>query len=230
MALLTERSQADELMDDPALGTETFHAVLADLAKVNRVTLAHRPTLSFLGRAVGRLSSFRLLDVGFGDGDMLRAIARWARRRGIAAELTGIDLNPRSQAAAEAKPSPGARIRYLYGDYASLAGSGFDCVISSLVAHHMSHDQLLAFLRFMEAEADAGWFVNDLHRHGFAYGAWPLLATAMGWHPIVRADGQTSIARSFRSAEWHAMLAEAGIREASVRRWFPFRLCVERLR
>jgi 2-polyprenyl-3-methyl-5-hydroxy-6-metoxy-1,4-benzoquinol methylase len=230
MALLTERSQAEELMDDPALGAETFHAVLADLAKVNRITLAHRPTLSFLERAIGRLSSFRLLDVGFGDGDMLRAIAAWAGRRGIAAELTGIDLNPRSQAAAEARPSPGAPIQYLSGDYAELAGGRFDCVISSLVAHHMSRDQLVAFLRFMEAEAAAGWFVNDLHRHSFAYSTWPLLASTMGWHPIVRTDGHTSIARSFRPAEWRELLAEAGIRQASVRRWFPFRLCVERLR
>ena len=228
--MLAERRRADELMDDPALGAATYHAVLADLAKVNRITFAHRPTLDFLGRAVGRLSSFRLLDVGFGDGDMLRTIAAWANRRGIAAELTGIDLNPRSLDAAEAKPSPGAPIRYLAGDYASLAGGGFDCVISSLVAHHMSEAELLAFLRFMEAEAAAGWFVNDLHRHGFAYAAWPLLATAMGWHPIVRTDGHTSIARSFRAAEWHALLDRAGIRAAAVRRWFPFRLCVERLR
>ena len=228
--MLAERRQADELMDDPALGAATYQAVLSDLAKVNRVTFAHRPTLDFLDRAVGRLSSFRLLDVGFGDGDMLRAIAAWAKRRGIAAELTGIDLNPRSLATAEAKPSPGAPIRYLAGDYADLAGGGFDCVISSLVAHHMSEAELLAFLRFMEAEAGAGWFINDLHRHGFAYATWPLLATAMGWHPIVRTDGHTSIARSFRAAEWHALLDRAGIRAASVRRWFPFRLCVERLR
>jgi 2-polyprenyl-3-methyl-5-hydroxy-6-metoxy-1,4-benzoquinol methylase len=228
--MLAERRQADELMDDPALAAATYHAVLADLAKVNRVTFAHRPTLGFLRRAVGRRTHFRLLDVGFGDGDMLRAIAAWANRRGIAADLAGIDLNPRSQAAAEAKPSPGAPIRYLTGDYAGLVGGGFDCVVSSLVAHHMSEAELLAFLRFMEAEAAAGWFVNDLHRHGFAYTTWPLLAAAMRWHPIVRADGHTSIARSYRPAEWHALLDRAGIRDATVRRRFPFRLCVERLR
>ena len=228
--MLAERRHADELMDDPALDAATYHAVLADLAKVNRVTLAHRPTLSFLGRAVGTKRRFSVLDVGFGDGDMLRAIARWAQRRGLAAELTGIDLNPRSKAAAEAKPSAGPPISYLSGDYQALAGGGFDCVISSLVAHHMSKDELVAFLRFMEAEAAAGWFVNDLHRHGFAFSAWPLLASLMGWHRIVRLDGHTSIARSFRPAEWHALLDETGIREATVRRRFPYRLCVERLR
>ena len=228
--MLAERLRADELMDDPALDAETYHAVLADLAKVNRITLAHRPTLAFLERAVGNRKHFRLLDVGFGDGDMLRAVARWARRREIVADLTGIDLNPRSKTAAEAKPTPDSPIRYLSGDYRDLAGGGFDCVISSLVAHHMTGDQLSAFLRFMEAEARAGWFVNDLHRHGFAYLGWPLLASLMGWHRIVRLDGHTSIARSFRPGEWRELLAREGIAEARVRRQFPFRLCVERLR
>src|SRR5688572_2076156 len=172
--MLAERRVASELMDDPALGAENYHAVLADLAKVNRVTFAYRPTLAFLGRAVGRRTRFRLLDVGFGDGDILRAIARWAQRRGIPAALTGIDLNPRSVAAAEVTPSPGAPIRFLTGDYAELAGEGFDCVVSSLVAHHMTDDEMAAFLRFMEREVAAGWFVNDLHRHEFAYAAWPL--------------------------------------------------------
>lgn len=227
---LANRLLADELMDDPALDIATYRAVLADLARVNRATLAHRPTLGFLARAVGKRRRFSLLDVGFGDGDMLRAIAVWAKRRGLIADLTGIDLNPRSKAVAETKPSPGARIRYLSGDYAGLAGGGFDCVISSLVAHHMSESQLSAFLLFMEAESAAGWFVSDLHRHRLAYFAWPLLASIMGWHRIVRLDGHTSIARGFRPDEWRAALARVDIREARVRRHFPFRLCVERLR
>jgi 2-polyprenyl-3-methyl-5-hydroxy-6-metoxy-1,4-benzoquinol methylase len=228
--MLAERRQADELMDDPALDAATYHAVLTDLAKVNRITFAYRPTLDFLRRAVAKKSPFTLLDVGFGDGDMLRQVARWAKKNGIVAELTGIDLNSRSKAAAEAVRSPGAPIRYLTGDYADLAGSGFDCVISSLVTHHMTETELFDFLHFMEREARLGWFVNDLHRHGFAYTTWPLLSGAMRWHPIVRADGHTSIARSFRPAEWHERLDRAGIAEAKVRRWLPFRLCVERLR
>jgi 2-polyprenyl-3-methyl-5-hydroxy-6-metoxy-1,4-benzoquinol methylase len=228
--MLAERRQAEELMDDPALDPAIYRAVLADLAKVNRTTFAYRPTLDFLERATEGRSAFRLLDVGFGDGDMLRQIARWAYRRGLAAELTGVDLNPESKAAAEAKSSPGAPIHYLAGDYADLAGQSWDFVISSLVAHHMNHRELIAFLRFMEREARAGWFVNDLHRHGFAYLGYPVLATTMGWHPIVRHDGRTSIARSYRPTEWPAILAEARVEGATVRRRFPFRICVERIR
>ncbi|MEH3040945.1 MAG: methyltransferase domain-containing protein [Sphingomonas paucimobilis] len=224
------RSHAEEAMDDPALGAETYAAVLRDLAHVNTVTLAARPTLAFLDKMVRPGERLKLLDVGYGDGDMLRRIAHWAAKRGVAAELVGIDLNPRSEAIARADTPAGLPITYRTGDYADLAGAGWDVIVSSLVAHHMTHDQLVAFLRFMERYAARGWFVNDLHRHRFAHRGYPLLATLMRWHPIVRADGTLSIARSYRPDEWPAILAQAGIEDAKVRRRFPFRLCVERRR
>lgn len=125
---------------------------------------------------------------------------------------------------------PGLPIRYLTGDYADLAGQGWDVIVSSLVAHHMTRDELIAFLRFMESQAALGWLVNDLHRHRFAHAIFPLLARAMRWHRIVRLDGTLSIARSYRAREWPPLLAEAGITGARVFRAFPFRLCVEHRR
>ncbi|TPG52714.1 methyltransferase domain-containing protein [Sphingomonas glacialis] len=227
--MLERRAIAEELMDADDLAPDTYAAVVGDLAKVNVVTMAARPTLDFLRRSTVGRTHFKLLDIGFGDGDMLRRIARWAARRGINAELVGVDLNPRSARAAVAHTPADLPIRYLTGDYADLAGQGWDFVVSSLVAHHMDHDQLIAFLRFMAAESARGWLVNDLHRHGFAYRGFPLLATLARWHPIVRHDGTLSIARSYRPAEWPPILAEAGV-SARVYRAFPFRLCVEQLR
>ena len=228
--MLAERLITEEKMDDPALDAVTYAHVLHDLARVNRATMAYRPTLRFLSRAAARLRRFRLLDVGFGHGDMLRRIAGWAAQRSIAVELTGIDLNPNSVAAARAATPPNMPIAYRVGDYAELADDGYDFVISSLVAHHMTREQLVRFLAFMEREARLGWFVNDLHRHGFAYRGFPLLARTMGWHPIVREDGQTSIARAYRPHEWAPLLEDAGVAQARIRRTFPFRLCVERIR
>lgn len=227
---LSVRTQADERMDAEDLPADVLAAVLADLAQVNTVTMAARPTLGFLKRAVGDRRSFHLLDVGFGDGDMLRRIARWAQQRGIAADLVGIDLNPNAAPAARAHTAPEFNIDYRTGDYAALADEPWDVVVSSLVAHHMSHAQLVDFVRFMDANARVGWFVNDLHRHGFAHWGFPILATVAGWHEIVRADGTLSIARSYRPAEWPPILAEAGVTGAVVQRVFPFRLCVTKLR
>jgi SAM-dependent methyltransferase len=226
---LATRTIAEELMDADDLDAATYADVVGDLAKVNVVTMAARPTLDFLRRGTGGMTSFRLLDVGYGDGDMLRRIARWAKRRGLTADLVGVDLNPRSELAARAHTPDDLSIRYVTGDYADVAGDGWDFVVSSLVAHHMTHAQLVAFLRFMAAESRRGWLVNDLHRHSFAHWGFPILSRLAGWHRIVRLDGTLSIARSYRPDEWPPILAEAGV-EARVYRAFPFRLCVEHLR
>ncbi|WP_116091029.1 methyltransferase domain-containing protein [Sphingomonas crusticola] len=229
---LAVRSREPEQMDADDLPPDILAQVLADLGQVNSLTLARRPTIAFLRRALRGRRSFRLLDVGFGEGDMLRAIARWADRHDIDAELVGIDLNPNSAPAATAATPPDMPIAYRTGDYADLAGRGFDLIVSSLVAHHMTDMQLVAFLRFMEAEARLGWMVNDIHRHRLAYFGYPILARLMRWHRIVREDGTLSIARGFRPAEWPPLLAQAAIpaNAARVVRRFPFRLCVERLR
>ena len=97
-------------------------------------------------------------------------------------------------------------IDYRTGDYRDLAGERWDYRDQQL--RHASYDraQIDDFLRFMEAESALGWMVNDLHRHRFAWYGFPLLARLMRWHPIVREDGRLSIARSFRPAEWQAML------------------------
>jgi 2-polyprenyl-3-methyl-5-hydroxy-6-metoxy-1,4-benzoquinol methylase len=249
--MLRTRTIADELMDADDLDATTYASVVHDLAKVNTLTMARRPTISFLRAVRQRLVmkrmaallksddtlrhrlgpvQMKILDVGFGDGDMLRMVARWAGKNAVDATLVGIDLNPRSALAARATTPPSLNIDYRTGDYADLAGEEWDVVVSSLVAHHMTHDQLVAFIRFMDAEARGGWFINDLHRHGFAYRGFPLLATIMRWHPIVRHDGQLSIARSYRPHEWPAILAEAGVDNAVVARKFPFRLCVTKIR
>jgi 2-polyprenyl-3-methyl-5-hydroxy-6-metoxy-1,4-benzoquinol methylase len=223
---LAVRRDATELMDADDLPADIYAAVVGDLARVNVVTMAARPTLAFLSRRTRPGGRYRLLDVGFGDGDMLRRIEAWGARRDIGFDLVGIDLNPRSEAAARAHTPSGSAIAWRTGDYADCAGEGWDFVVSSLVAHHMTRAELVAFLRFMATQARVGWLVNDLHRHGFAYRGWPLLAGLMRWHPIVRHDGHVSIARSFRPAEWPPLLAEAGV-TARVYRAFPFRLCVE---
>ncbi len=230
MRSLAARALEDEQMDAADLDPAIYRRVVTELAQVNRVTLASWPTLAFVRRALGGARRFRLLEVGFGDGAMLRTIARWADQRGLAAELVGIDLNPKSAAVARDATPAGLAIDYRTGDYAALAGGGFDLIFSGLTVHHMTRPQQLAFLRFMEAEAARGWLIHDLRRSRFAYLAYPLLTALMRWHRIIREDGQLSIARSYRPEEWPPLLAEAGVADARVYRAFPFKLCVERLR
>ena len=231
MIMLKIRRRDEEQMDSAELDQATYARVLHDLARVNRWTFTAHPLFAFLDRAAKGLGRFRLLDVGFGEGDLLRRVALWAKPRGIAASLVGIDINPRSAAIARAVTPPDLRIEYLTGDYHTFLG-GFDFIVSSQVAHHMTDDQLRDFLHFMEQRAGSGWLISDLHRHAFAYHGFPLLARLLGVHRIVREDGQLSIARSFRPHEWRDILDQADIpvRGTAIVRRFPFRLSVERVK
>ena len=226
--------EREEEMDAAELPPERYARVLADLSRINGLTMAPRPTLGFLDRVRKRgvgTRPWRILDVGFGAGDMLARIARWGEKRGVPLELAGVDLNRKSEAVAAVRL--GERARLITGDYRSLAGQGWDIIISSLVTHHMTPVQRTEFLRFMEAEAARGWLINDLHRRRLPFAGYPLLATLAWVDPIVRRDGQLSVGRSFRRAEWKAMLADALPENADacrVFRSFPYRLCVERIR
>jgi len=228
--MLAVRSHGEEQMDSAELDPDTYARVLYDLSRVNRWTFTAHPLLSFLQRATEGMTRFRLLDVGFGAGDLLRRVAVWARRQGIAASLTGVDINPRSAAIARAATPSDMPIDYITGDYRDLP-EAFDFIVSSQVAHHMTDAQLSQFLHFMEERASRGWLISDLHRHGFAYYGFPWLARLMGAHRIVREDGQLSIARSFRPDEWRQILRDANMPpDVSIVRRFPFRLSVERIR
>lgn len=224
----------EEEMDAADLPSAHYAKVLNDLSRVNGLTLARRPTIGFLDRVRSRgvgTKPWRILDVGFGAGDMLARIARWGEACGVPLDLVGVDLNPRSAPVAAARL--GERARLITGDYRSLAGQGWDIILSSLVTHHMTAGQRRDFLCFMEGESARGWLVNDLHRQRLPFAGFPLLALLAFADPIVRRDGQLSVGRSFRRAEWQAILADALPETASecrIFRAFPYRLCVEHIR
>jgi 2-polyprenyl-3-methyl-5-hydroxy-6-metoxy-1,4-benzoquinol methylase len=220
----SQRCDLPEMMDDDRLDPAIYAAVIADLARVNSITRARPPTLAWLQRQVRGLERFTLIDVGFGHGDMLRAIAGWAQGAGVQAELIGVDLNPRSAPVAQAATDPALGINYVTGRAEALDVAP-DFIISSLVAHHMGDAELLAFLRWMDATAVRGWLINDLHRHAIAWAGFRALAAVLRWHPIVAHDGALSVRRAFTRADWNRLLAAAGV-AAQVRWHLPFRWTV----
>ncbi|WP_310475145.1 methyltransferase domain-containing protein [Sandarakinorhabdus sp.] len=219
------RADLPEIMDDDGLDAATYAAVVADLARVNTLTLARWPTLAWLKRQAPSRVGFTLLDVGYGHGDMLRAIARWARGAGLRAELIGIDLNPRSAPVAAAASTRDPGISFRTGRAEALEVQP-DFIISSLVAHHMSDAELIAFIQWMERTARVGWMINDLRRHWAAWAGFRLLAFVCRWHPIVAHDGALSVRRAFTREDWQRLLAQAGV-QAELRPHFPFRWTVE---
>jgi SAM-dependent methyltransferase len=238
---LRERSRAPELMDTEPVDLVTFEACLKDLERINRWTGAYRITLGWLERlrrihGVRRLS---LVDIGSGYGDMLRRIAAWGEARGIALDLTGVDLNPHASvlAAQATRSGPAARtentIRYVTADVFELTPAlRPDVVISSLFAHHLGDRELVRFLGWMEASARLGWLINDLHRHPIAHGIARWAPRLLHMNQLVRHDAPVSVARSCVRRDWERLLAEAGLAgpPTAVSWRFPFRYAVGRIK
>ena len=207
---------------------EDFRDCLRSLEKVNRWLLGYRPTLAWLERlSHGLHDPVHIVDVGSGGGDFLRQIAGWAKRRGIVVQLTGIDLNPYAARAAEESTPKELGITWVTGDAMTYRPEKpMDIVVSSLMAHHLENEEIVALLRWMEATAKVGWFINDLERSEWS----SRLFGWVRWHSFVRHDGPVSFRRAFWKEDWVRLLAAAEVPQETltVKRWRPGRLCVGR--
>jgi 2-polyprenyl-3-methyl-5-hydroxy-6-metoxy-1,4-benzoquinol methylase len=237
---LSRRAELVEMMDQPC-SYEQLRGCLHDIARVNRLTFAYRPTIAWMEELVAAHPSaaepLRVVDVGCGDGDMLRRIDKWAAKHGVPVALTGIDLNSDAiRAAREATPAGhgGVQpIQWVVGDaIANAAVGNIDVVICSLLTHHLTDPQIVQFLEWAERTARLGWFVNDLHRKPVPYHLFRLWARFTNWHPFVKNDGAVSIRRSFVVEDWQRLCAAAGLdaRTVSINEYRPARLCVGRIK
>ncbi len=212
----------------------TASATLPRSTALPAPTRPHWP--SFHASPRNRTSSdpLRILDVGSGGGDSLRAIAYWAHKRNLAVELTGIDLNPYSARAARefsARDPLAANINWLTADAFSYHPEPQpDVILSALFTHHLSSPEIIRFLRWTEKNARLGWFVNDLHRSRRATFFFRFLPVIFGWHRFVRHDGPVSLRRAFVPSDWQNFFNEANISGAEIESHAMNRLCVARIR
>jgi SAM-dependent methyltransferase len=226
------RAALREKMDEPC-SREELRACLRDIARLNAWLLASRPVFAWLKQfELERWSRpARLLDAGCGYGDMLRRLERWARVRHIAIELTGIDRNPDTVAIAAEATSRTSAIAWIEADVFGYAEpKPLDLIMSSLFTHHLEDEDVVRYVRWMEARARHGWCINDLFRAAVPYRLFRAFSRVAGLHAFVQHDGPVSIARAFVPGDWRRICAEAGLREADVtiRGYTPGRLCVMR--
>jgi hypothetical protein len=132
-------------------------------------------------------------------------------------------------AARQATPA-GMTVDYRTGDvFAYTPEVAPDFIVSSQFTHHLADADVVRLLQWFDKTALRDWHIADLHRHFLPFYGFRALVWLMRWHPIVGYDGTISIARSFRRAEWLALLAQAGV-AAEISWALPFRLCVARVK
>lgn len=221
-----------EQMDGPC-SREELRACLEDLAWVNRVLFGYRPILAWLNELhlPNNGEAIRILDVGCGSGDTLREVERWAARRRIRVELTGLDQSADTIAIARQAQSSASGIQWVAGDvFAFNPKTPPNLVISSLMTHHLEDADVVRLLGWMDGHARWGWAINDLSRHPTPAKLFGLFARAFRLHPFVRHDGPVSFRRAFRAEDWESYCRAAGLpRETiEIRGYSPGRLRVSR--
>ncbi len=225
--MLRVRVLAPEIMDDAAQDFRAFSSALTDLERINRATLAYRPTLRWLDALARRTGARRLsvLDVGAGGGDALARIAAWGARRGVALELAALDRSPHAAAHARAR-HPGLPVRWITADLFALdPAKRYDAVLCALFAHHLDDAALVRFLGWMRDRARLGWLICDLHRHPVPWAAVWAGVRLFRMDPMVIHDSTVSVARGFSRAELEDLARRAGV-PAHVRWALPFRWTV----
>ncbi|MGI5498715.1 class I SAM-dependent methyltransferase [Lentzea sp. CA-135723] len=106
----------------------------------------------------------RVLDVGCGTGNLLRATAK--RHRDV--ELSGVDPDLKMLARAERKLRRRARLDRGYAQELGFPGATFDVVFSSLMLHHLdttSKDEMLAEVRRVLKPGGVLVLADIVHHH-----------------------------------------------------------------
>ncbi|HEX5873728.1 MAG TPA: methyltransferase domain-containing protein [Pyrinomonadaceae bacterium] len=222
------RSYELEYIDTGSYTPEEYEGCIGELQFVNRWMGDAHALKSTLLREIETqgLSSFSILDVGAGSGELLRVAASWARETGLRMRGVGLELNERSAESINEESRAFDEISAVRADALRLPfGDGeFDYVMCSLFTHHFVEDQVVQILREMSRVARRRIFVIDLHRHPVAYFFYTTVGKLFLHNRLLRHDGALSILRSFKADEMRALGRRAELKDVRVERHFPYRL------
>jgi ubiquinone/menaquinone biosynthesis C-methylase UbiE len=220
------RSSEKELMDLPDTPKELLVEDLRNLRVINRYLGNHRLVRRGLARLVEKEKTFSLLDIGTGSGDLPAAIARWARRKGKVARISGLEPNQITVDEAANQTSDFGEICLVRGDGTAppFRPASFDFVLASQVLHHFSEEGIVSLLRTWAQVARRGIIVSDLIRHPLAYHGIRLLTRLLTRNVMTLVDAPLSVRRALTLGEWKELLLKANVGTIQAEHALPFRL------
>lgn len=214
-----------EKMDDPTCNPALLQATYARFGAVNRLFSGwHVLYKRFLRPRMTRGGQYRLLDIGFGGGDIPVRLIRWAQRDGAQLFVTAIDPDPRAlDYARSLPPSPQVRFEQAHSSELVARGEGFDFVVSNHLLHHLSASEL-AELCADTAKLGRVVLHNDIARADAAYFGYAALTGPFFRGSLITPDGLTSVRRAYTPSE----LSEVAPPEWQVTQPYPYRVLLSR--
>ena len=196
-----KRVVTPELLDAEGWTAPELGSALADLDRINRWFGGVGTMVSMLETVARRRQARELsmLDVGGAGGDLARAAVQHLGRQGIRLSVAVAD-----RAASHLDPE----LLGVAGDATALPfrDGSFDVVGCSLLAHHLTPDQVRRFAREALRVCRVAVLINDLRRSSvhlaLVYAGFPLFRSR-----LTRNDGPASVRAAYTPDEIRELLA-----------------------
>ena len=223
----TYRSTDDEIMDNFSMEGEMLREALDKIATINKRLGGNNVTIKGLKellRDEQKEKTISIIDIGCGNGDMLRAIADYGRKNNLNFKLTGVDANEFTVNYARKLSANYPEICYeeldvMTDKFSAMQG---DIILATLVLHHFKNEEIEGLLKTVVKKANKGVIINDLHRSRAAYYLFKTICLFIK-NPMVVKDGLISVLRGFKKRELIAFTNKLQLTGCTIRWKWAFR-------
>ncbi len=200
------RTDDTEFMDDFSMDGKKLTAALDKIAQINQWLGGNKLTLKGVKTLIKDLpqsQEISIIDLGCGNGDMLRTLADYADTNNLKFRLIGVDANPFTIEYAKESSIQYPNISYLSADFFDKKFENFkyDIALCTLTLHHFKEEDVIRLLKIVKEQSRIGIVVNDLQRNVLAYRLFQVLCFIFRLNEVSKNDGLVSILRGFKKDE-----------------------------
>lgn len=227
MQRLKYRSEQAEIMDDFQMkGAEIEHA-LEKIAWINKFLGGNKITVDAVRKIAQQHRSIEplyILDIGCGNGDMLRTLAIMGAQEHRTFILKGVDANAHTISHAQQLSDNDTNISYRCGDVLNdFETEPVDITLLTLTLHHFNDEQILGILAKAMTYTRKAIIVNDLQRNRLSYLLFSWMCKVFNLGAMNTQDGKTSISRGFKRSELMCLAEKLDIKKHTIRWKWAFR-------
>lgn len=200
------RSDKPEIMDNFAMEGEILRHTLDKIASINQLLGGNQLTLQGVQNLIAKISKtaeITIIDVGCGNGDMLRILADYGLKNQLNFKLIGIDANNFTINYARSLSKKHPNISFQCEDVFNKAFQElkYDIVLCTLTLHHFKEDEIVSLMNVFNTNSKIGIVINDLHRSIISYRLFQALCFIFRLKEMPKNDGLVSILRGFKREE-----------------------------
>lgn len=221
------RAVGTEIMDDFSLEGEELRDALDKIADINKLLGGNKLTLNGMKQLLKKTmkQEIVIVDVGCGNGDMLRMLADYGKEMNIDFILIGIDANNYTVKYARKLSKDYSNIEYkcldIFDD--EFKYLSYDIVLCTLTLHHFKDDEILKIIATFNNNAAMGVVINDLHRSKIAYRLFSFMCRLFNLNRMSREDGLLSILRGFKKEELELYSKKLNLNNSRIQWKWAFR-------